>query len=80
MFINIFRPLYGGVLAKPHDRWPELFSGTFWQDYPYFLPCLVSVSFTAIAFLAAALFLKEVRNNILHPLKGADLRNIVIAG
>ncbi|KIM54845.1 hypothetical protein SCLCIDRAFT_1221664 [Scleroderma citrinum Foug A] len=52
-------PLYGGVLAKPHDRWPALFSGIFWQKYPYFLPCLVSVSFTAVAFLIAALFLKE---------------------
>ena len=56
----MFRPLYGGALARPHDHWPELFSGTFWQNYPYFLPCLASVSFTAIAFLIAALFLKEV--------------------
>ncbi|KAI6165695.1 major facilitator superfamily domain-containing protein [Pisolithus thermaeus] len=31
-------PLFGGGLAKPHDRWPELFSGSFWVQYPYFLP------------------------------------------
>ncbi|KAI6114353.1 major facilitator superfamily domain-containing protein [Pisolithus sp. B1] len=27
-------PLYGGGLAKPHDHWPELFSGSFWVQYP----------------------------------------------
>ena len=71
--IVMFRPLYGGVLAKPHDRWPALFSGIFWQNYPYFLPCLVSVSFTAVAFLVAALFLKEVGKSVFHiGCKGAD--------
>ncbi|KAL4062218.1 major facilitator transporter [Scleroderma citrinum] len=52
-------PLYGGALAKPHDHWPALFSGIFFQKYPYFLPCLISALFTAVAFLIAAVFLKE---------------------
>ncbi|KAI6025166.1 hypothetical protein PISMIDRAFT_90617 [Pisolithus microcarpus 441] len=52
-------PLFGGGLVKPHDRWPELFSGSFWVQYPYFLPSLVSASFTAFTFLVTALFLKE---------------------
>ncbi|KAI5990099.1 MFS general substrate transporter [Pisolithus albus] len=52
-------PLFGGGLVKPHDRWPELFSGSFWVQYPYFLPSLVSASFTAFSFLVTALFLKE---------------------
>ncbi|KAF9237646.1 MFS general substrate transporter [Melanogaster broomeanus] len=52
-------PLYGGALAKPQDRWPELFPGDFWAKYPYFLPCAVSGSFTLFSFIACVLFLKE---------------------
>ncbi|KAI6165697.1 MFS general substrate transporter [Pisolithus thermaeus] len=52
-------PLIGGGLVKPHDRWPELFSGSFWVQYPYFLPSAMSASFTAFSFLIIALFLKE---------------------
>ncbi|KAI5990084.1 major facilitator superfamily domain-containing protein [Pisolithus albus] len=52
-------PLFGGGLVKPHDHWPELFSGSFWVQYPYFLPSLVSASFTTFSFSIIALFLKE---------------------
>ncbi|KAI6040742.1 major facilitator superfamily domain-containing protein [Pisolithus marmoratus] len=52
-------PLIGGSLAKPHDRWPKLFSGSFWVQYPYFLPCVVSASFAAFSFFITALFLEE---------------------
>ncbi|KAI6095037.1 MFS general substrate transporter [Pisolithus croceorrhizus] len=52
-------PLFGGALVKPHEHWPKLFSGSFWVQYPYFLPSLVSASFTAFSFLITALFLKE---------------------
>ncbi|KAI6110371.1 major facilitator superfamily domain-containing protein [Pisolithus croceorrhizus] len=52
-------PLYGGGLAKPHDRWPELFSGSFWVQYPYFLPCIVSVLFAAFSFFFTILFFEE---------------------
>ncbi|KAI6155625.1 major facilitator superfamily domain-containing protein [Pisolithus tinctorius] len=52
-------PLFGGGLAKPHDHWPELFSGSFWVQYPYFLPCLVSASYAAFSFFITALFLGE---------------------
>ncbi|KAI6145800.1 MFS general substrate transporter [Pisolithus tinctorius] len=52
-------PLFGGGLAKPHDHWPELFSGSFWIRYPYFLPCLVSASFAAFSFFITALLLEE---------------------
>ncbi|KAI6099589.1 major facilitator superfamily domain-containing protein [Pisolithus sp. B1] len=52
-------PLYGGGLAKPHDRWPELFSGSFWVQYPYFLPCIVSALFAAFSFFLTALFFEE---------------------
>ena len=54
------RPLIGGQLARPHDRWPKEFADDFWIRYPYFLPCAVSASCSAFAFLIAALFMKEV--------------------
>ncbi|KAI5988261.1 major facilitator superfamily domain-containing protein [Pisolithus marmoratus] len=56
---NLDSPLIGGGLAKPHDRWPKLFSGSFWVQYPYFLPCVVSASFAAFSFFITALFLEE---------------------
>lgn len=67
-----FRSLYGGALTKPHEQWPALFSGIFWQTYPYFLPCLISALFTTIALLIAAAFLKEVSMSVFHFCTGAD--------
>ncbi|PCH42368.1 MFS general substrate transporter [Wolfiporia cocos MD-104 SS10] len=52
-------PFIGGQLAKPHDRWPQVFTSRFWMRFPYFLPCAVSASFSAFTFIIAAIFLKE---------------------
>ncbi|KAI0714269.1 MFS general substrate transporter [Cerioporus squamosus] len=52
-------PLIGGQLAKPHDRWPDVFTNPFWQYYPYFLPCAASAVFSAVIFCIAAAFLRE---------------------
>ena len=57
---NSFSPLIGGVLSRPQDRWPHLFSHHFWADNPYFLPCLVGAALTFISFVTIALFLEEV--------------------
>jgi hypothetical protein len=46
-------------LARPRDRFP-IFRDAFWGKYPYFLPCAVSATFTAFAFLLGLFFLKEV--------------------
>ncbi|KAH9939493.1 MFS general substrate transporter [Amylocystis lapponica] len=43
-------PFIGGTLSKPHDHWPNVFSDPFWTEYPYFLPCAVSASFSALTF------------------------------
>ncbi|KAJ6553597.1 major facilitator superfamily domain-containing protein [Mycena vulgaris] len=48
-FAYIPCPLIGGSLARPHDRFPELFSATFWKEYPYFLPCLATGSFVFLS-------------------------------
>ncbi|EMD34052.1 hypothetical protein CERSUDRAFT_117561 [Gelatoporia subvermispora B] len=52
-------PFIGGQLAKPHDRWPNLFTSEFWIKYPYFLPCAASSAFSALTFVIVAVFLKE---------------------
>ncbi|KAI0784497.1 major facilitator superfamily domain-containing protein [Abortiporus biennis] len=54
-------PLMGGTLARPHDRWPEVFSHPFWIEYPYFLPCAASSVISAVVFLISGIFLKEVK-------------------
>jgi hypothetical protein len=53
-------PLIGGILSRPHDRWPKLFSHPFWVKYPYFLPCLAVSAFACLPFTITAMYLKEV--------------------
>ncbi|KAN0136118.1 MFS general substrate transporter [Lactarius tabidus] len=55
-------PFIGGVLSRPQDRWPDLFSHPFWGKYPYFLPCLSSAAYALVSFSLAAIFLKETVN------------------
>ena len=53
-------PLIGGTFSKPSERFPSLFGGAFWRNYPYFLPCLITSSFVLFAFTIALVFFKEV--------------------
>ncbi|KAF8875925.1 major facilitator superfamily domain-containing protein [Infundibulicybe gibba] len=52
-------PLMGGTFARPHERFPRVFGGRFWQEYPYFLPCLVASSFIYVSFIITLFSLKE---------------------
>ncbi|KAK7032726.1 efflux pump azaL [Favolaschia claudopus] len=52
-------PLIGGSLARPHDRFPEIFSGKFWELFPYFLPCLVTGSCVYLSCVFVLAFFKE---------------------
>ena len=54
-------PLLGGSFSRPHEHFPNFFGGTFWKEYPYFLPCLIASSYVAFSFLIALLYFKEVR-------------------
>ncbi|EIM90953.1 MFS general substrate transporter [Stereum hirsutum FP-91666 SS1] len=49
----------GGMLSRPHDHYPGIFGGTFWINFPYFLPCAVAASYSALSFVITAVFLKE---------------------
>jgi hypothetical protein len=53
-------PFAGGLLSRPHDRWPELFSNSFWKEYPYFLPCAATSTYAMASLIVASVFLKEV--------------------
>jgi hypothetical protein len=54
-------PFIGGILSRPQDRWPRVFSHAFWTNYPYFLPCLVSACYACVSSVIVAKFLEEVR-------------------
>ncbi|KAF8886145.1 major facilitator superfamily domain-containing protein [Infundibulicybe gibba] len=49
----------GGTFSRPHERFPIVFGGQFWIDYPYFLPSVTVAIFIGFAFTVALLFLKE---------------------
>ncbi|KAF8150914.1 major facilitator superfamily transporter [Crassisporium funariophilum] len=52
-------PLLGGSLARPSDRFPKLFSGKLWQEFPYYLPCLATGSFVLVVIVITAVLFKE---------------------
>ncbi|KAH9027867.1 major facilitator superfamily transporter [Lactarius pseudohatsudake] len=56
---RVIGPLIGGVLSRPQDRWPHVFSHSFWADYPYFLPCLVAAIFLCLSLVITGLYLEE---------------------
>ncbi|KIK52651.1 hypothetical protein GYMLUDRAFT_251023 [Collybiopsis luxurians FD-317 M1] len=57
---SVLGPMIGGALARPADQFPNIFGhNEFLIKYPYFLPCVVPATFSAIAWLVTYLFLKE---------------------
>ncbi|KAF9244094.1 major facilitator superfamily domain-containing protein [Melanogaster broomeanus] len=53
-------PLIGGSLERPADRFPEIFGNSaFLKKYPYFLPCSIPATVTALSWIVAFVFLKE---------------------
>ncbi|KAH8989132.1 MFS general substrate transporter [Lactarius akahatsu] len=73
-------PFIGGMLSRPQDRWPNVFSHPFWGKYPYFLPCLATAAYALLSFTLAAIFSKETVNSgpIMKPNTEAnsDLLNV----
>ncbi|MCO5559244.1 hypothetical protein L7F22_012839 [Adiantum nelumboides] len=60
------RPAIGGYLSRPALRYPHLFAAHgslgfngLWEEYPYFLPCVVSACITWISVLLGVFFLEE---------------------
>jgi len=52
-------PLMGGSLSNPAERFPDIFGGKFWKEYPYFLPCVTTSGFVFVGFAFTLIFFKE---------------------
>ncbi|KAF8501373.1 member of major facilitator superfamily multidrug-resistance, DHA1 sub-family [Russula emetica] len=53
-------PMIGGSLSRPTERFPDIFGNSeFLRNYPYFLPCAVSATFSAFAWFLTFVFLRE---------------------
>ncbi|KAG1751151.1 major facilitator superfamily domain-containing protein [Suillus lakei] len=66
-FGSFVGPLMGGMLARPQDRWPRLFTNPLWGKYPYFLPCVVSACLLLLAFVMLLRFLEETLSTKRRP-------------
>ncbi|KIJ65124.1 hypothetical protein HYDPIDRAFT_111019 [Hydnomerulius pinastri MD-312] len=53
-------PLIGGSLSHPAERFPSLFGNLdFFKEYPYFLPCAVPATVSALCWATTYIFLDE---------------------
>ncbi|KAG1768477.1 MFS multidrug-resistance DHA1 sub-family [Suillus occidentalis] len=60
MIGNAVGPLIGGSLARPADRFPEIFGQSeLLKTYPYLLPCAVPAIFTSVAWLVTYFRFRE---------------------
>ncbi|KAJ1311924.1 hypothetical protein OPQ81_010384 [Rhizoctonia solani] len=55
-------PFIGGTFSNPTKLFPRLFDTPFWNEYPYFLPCLMAATYSSCMFIITGLFLKETHN------------------
>jgi hypothetical protein len=58
----LLSPIIGGILSRPQDRWPSVFSHPFWANYPYLLPCLACAAYACVSLVIVANYLEEVRS------------------
>ncbi|KAI9511617.1 member of major facilitator multidrug-resistance DHA1 sub-family [Russula earlei] len=50
----------GGSLSRPAESFPDIFGNSeFLKKYPYFLPCAVTASFSALTWMITFVFLQE---------------------
>jgi hypothetical protein len=56
-----FRPIVGGMLSHPAEKWPDTLGKiAFLHSHPYFLPCLVAALVPLGACIFTVVFMKEV--------------------
>ncbi|KAJ5477363.1 glutamate carboxypeptidase [Penicillium diatomitis] len=57
---SIFGPAFGGALARPAEKHPELFGGIdYFKRYPFALPNIASACFFLVGITTGFLFLEE---------------------
>lgn len=67
-------PLIGGLLSRPAERFPQVFGDNeFLKKFPYFLPCAVPATVTAVSWVIASLYLKET---VANPVSFAHFFNL----
>ncbi|KAF8071615.1 member of major facilitator superfamily multidrug-resistance, DHA1 sub-family [Lyophyllum atratum] len=76
-------PMIGGYLSRPSERFPDVFGQIeFLKSFPYFLPCIVPVLVTIVAWLVTFFFLKETVksplpvSSILQPPKSQEVLHL----
>ncbi|KAJ7881005.1 member of major facilitator superfamily multidrug-resistance, DHA1 sub-family [Mycena olivaceomarginata] len=68
-------PIIGGSLARPAERFPELFGDNqFLRKYPYFLPCAIPATFSLVAWVVTLLFLERNSHRAFSAATSAPLR------
>ncbi|KAJ6122703.1 MFS transporter [Penicillium capsulatum] len=59
---SIFGPSFGGALARPVEKYPDLFGhSAFLRKYPFALPNLAAAGFFVVGITVAVLFLKVLQ-------------------
>ncbi|XP_054815022.1 protein ZINC INDUCED FACILITATOR-LIKE 1-like isoform X2 [Prosopis cineraria] len=59
----VIGPALGGYLAQPAEKYPRVFpKGSFFDKFPYFLPCFIISAF-ALAALVACTWIPETLHN-----------------
>ena len=57
---SIFGPGFGGALAKPASKYPDVFGGSgLFKTYPFAMPSFVGAAFFLVGLSVGTLFLKE---------------------
>ena len=65
--VLLYRPLIGGSLSRPVERFPSVFAGSeFFTRYPYFLPCAIPATFSVIAWAVTFFYLEEVCSSLIY--------------
>lgn len=72
----VIGPAIGGFLVHPARRWPQAFSGTLLERFPYLLPCLVGGAILLVGAVMGALYIEEtlVRTTVIDRVRAKARR------
>eukprot|EP01032_Pedospumella_encystans_P012340 gene12340-14283_t len=73
---SVCAPLVGGMLCKPAEKYPFLFSsapGSIWVEFPYLFPCLITVALNVLASVMCMMWMVETVG-----VKKEDLGTLVV--
>lgn len=73
LLIHCYRPLIGGTLSNPVERFPEWFGHSeLLKTHPYFLPSLFAAAVAALGSIGGFFCLQEVRGLFTPASDGAE--------